>query len=252
MKKIKVGIVNYLNTAPLVHGLQKSDIASQIELRPDYPSNLARSLLNDDIDMGLVPVAAIPQLEQWWLIGDYCIGAEGEVASVCLFSEVPLQEITRVLLDYQSRTSVELAKILIEKHWKLDVTVENASDGFEREIAGSTAAVVIGDRALRQRKISAYSYDLAAAWMEFTKLPFVFAAWVSNKPLEEEFIRSFNQANELGVRHISDVIGSIDNSDKFDLEEYFNKYISYQLDARKKMGLQKFLNFLDPNITLSM
>ena len=250
MKKIKVGIVNYLNTAPLIYGIKNSEILSEIELYPDYPSNLARYLIEDKIDVGLVPVAAIPQLKQWWLIGDYCIGAEGAVASVCLFSEVPLHEIETVLLDYQSRTSVELAKILICEHWKLRVKFVNTENGFEKQVSGTTAAVVIGDRALKQIGVSAYRYDLAQAWTEFTGLPFVFAAWVSNKPLPEDFIQKFNAANAFGVEHLPEVIDQLDHS-LFDLEDYFTNYISYRLDDNKRKGLQKFLGYLNADINVS-
>jgi chorismate dehydratase len=244
--------VNYLNTAPLVYGIKNSSLGNDIQLLPDYPANLAKALINGDIDIGLVPVAAIPRLHQWWLVGDYCIGAEGAVASVCLFSEVPLDHIKTVLLDYQSRTSVELVKVLIKEHWKLNVELITATDGFQEQIGGTTAAVVIGDRALKQRRLSKYSYDLAEAWKDFTGLPFVFAAWVSNKPLDQQFITAFNEANAFGVAHIDDVIRTVGNHEEFDLKEYFQEYISYHLDEQKRRGLQRFLHFLDPNITLSM
>ena len=76
MKKIKVGIVNYLNTVPLIYGLKNSPVIDAIELIPDYPANLAKDLLEGTIDLGLVPVAVIPQLKQWWLMSDYCIGCK--------------------------------------------------------------------------------------------------------------------------------------------------------------------------------
>jgi chorismate dehydratase len=219
-------------------------VKNEIELIPDYPSKLADGLVAGTIDVGLVPVAVIPQLRQWWLVGDYCIGADGSVASVCIFSEVPIEEITKIYLDYQSRTSVELAKVLVKNYWKLDVEFENAQNGFEEKIKGTAAALIIGDRALRQRKISAYHYDLAEAWKQFTELPFVFAAWVSNKPLDEQFIKLFNDANAYGVNHISEVTAQLD-SELFDLDEYFRKHISYEMDDRKKRALKKFLNYLD-------
>lgn len=253
MKKIKVGIVNYLNTAPLVYGLQNSSLIHSIDLTSDYPANLARDLVSNNIDLGLVPVAVIPRLQQWWLVGSHCIGAEGSVASVCLFSEVPLASIRTILLDYQSRTSVELIKILVRDFWKLsNVKFENAQDGFESRIKGETAAVVIGDRALQRRRFSPYSFDLAEAWMSFTGLPFVFAAWVSNKPLDEEFVTAFDEANASGVKNIDKVIATLDQNSGTNLQEYFTKYISYQLDEKKRLGLQKFLHYLDPKITLSM
>lgn len=250
MKKIKVGIVNYLNTAPLVYGLKNSKIIDEVELVPDYPSNLATALVNGDIDVGLVPVAVIPQLSHWWLVGDYCIGCEGAVASVCIFSDVPIEQSKEILLDYQSRTSVELAKMLIKEYWKLDVDIVNAERGFEEHISGTTAGLVIGDRSFVQRQKSRYAYDLGEAWKSFTGLPFVFAAWISNKPLTVEFINSFNDANAYGIESIASVIQSLNFNKSMNLEEYFTKYISYNLDEEKRKALQIFLQYLDKNVTV--
>lgn len=181
MRKIKVGIVNYLNTAPLIYGLENSPIKNEIELIPDYPANLARDLKDKKIDLGLVPVAVIPDLEEWNLVGDYCIGCDGPVASVCIFSEVPIGEVKKVILDYQSRTSVELAKILLREYWKVDVELVNGAEDFRKDIRGTTAGLVIGDRALEQRLRSPYIYDLGEAWKQ-RSLPFITAGdkWSSN------------------------------------------------------------------------
>lgn len=208
-----------------------------------YPAKIASMLMNDEIDVGLVPVAIIPKLKEHYIISDYCIGAVKKVASVCLFSEVPLAEIKTVILDYQSRTSVELAKILLEYYWKLDVKFEAAAENFREHIRGTTAAVVIGDRAFEQRKISAYHFDLAAAWISFTGLPFVFAAWVANKKLPPEFIYRFNEANKIGLENINAVVAE-NISPFYDLKTYYTEDISYNLTAEKRKGLEKFLEFL--------
>lgn len=248
MKKIKVGIVNYLNTAPLIYGLKNSAIIDNIELIPDYPANLAKDLLNGSIDLGLVPVTILPQLPQWWLTSDYCIGCEGPVASVCIFSDVPLEQAERVLLDYQSRTSVELAKLLIKNYWKLDTELVDATEDFQQHIHGKTAGLVIGDRSFEQRKGSKYAYDLGEAWKSFTGLPFVFAAWISNKPLDADFIKLFNEANAFGVENIPEVIATLNFNSSVDLEEYFKKYISYNLNDAKRNALRKFLQYLQKDI----
>ena len=214
-----------------------------MEIVEEYPARIAAMLLNEEIDVGLVPVAIIPQLKEHYIISDYCIGAEGAVASVCLFSEVRLYEIEKVLLDYQSTTSVALVRILIENYWKLSVVFEEAKENFRGEIKGTTAAVVIGDRAFEQRKISAFKYDLAEAWIEFTGLPFVFAAWVANKKLPEDFIKSFNEANKLGLQNLDAVIAENISAD-YDLKTYYNENISYELTDVKRKGLNKFLSFL--------
>ena len=244
-KIIKVGAVSYLNTKPLMYAFKHGLQLNGMEITEEYPAKIAAMLLNDEIDVGLVPVAIIPKLREHYIISDYCIGAESAVGSVCLFSEVPLEKIEKVILDYQSRTSVALARVLIEHYWKLIVVFEEAKENFREEIKGTTAAVVIGDRAFEQRKTSRYIYDLAETWIEFTGLPFVFAAWVANKQLPREFITQFNEANKKGLENIEAVVAEND-SPFYDLKIYYTENISYLLTEAKRKGLEKFLSFLKP------
>ena len=215
----------------------------RISLIEDYPAMIADRLLNDEIDVGLIPVAMIPALKESHIIKDFCIGAEKEVASVAIFSDVPLEQVEKVLLDYQSRTSVNLAKILLKEYWKKDVILEDATLDFRDKIKGTTAGVVIGDRALEQIAISRYMYDLAAAWKDHTGLPFVFAAWVANKQLNDGFIEAFNLANAYGVNHIDEVLDTV-SYDVYDLKKYYTQNLSYLLTPEKRMGLQLFLEKL--------
>jgi chorismate dehydratase len=239
-RKIRVGAVSYLNTKPLIYGFEQGMMKDEIELIIDYPAKIAAALLNDAIDIGLVPVAILPEMKNYFIIGDHCIASEGEVASVCLFSEVPLEQIETVLLDYQSRTSVKLAQLLIKEFWKINPVFKKAESDFRSEIKGTTAAVVIGDRALEQRKISRYHFDLSLAWEQYTGLPFVFAAWISNKPLDEGFISRFNDANDFSLQHIDEIVAAHPYP-TFDLKKYYQDYISYNLTDRKRAGLNLFL-----------
>jgi chorismate dehydratase len=212
----------------------------RIALLEDYPARIAEMLLNDEIDVGLVPVVIIPRLKGAHIITDYCIGAAGEVASVAIFSETPIENIEKVLMDYQSRTSVRLARLLLQEYWKKDVVIEDGGPDFRSQIGGTTAGVVIGDRALEQRRISAYNYDLGAAWKAHTGLPFVFAAWVANKKLDEAFEDAFNRANGFGVSHIEEVVAEHPFA-AYDLHTYYTKNISYRLTTEKRKGLDLFL-----------
>ena len=240
-KTIKVGIVNYLNTKPLLYGLQRSKIAEQIHLVEDHPARLADLLLNNEIDLGLIPVAILPQLKEYHVVGDYCIGTEGEVASVCLFSEVPMNEIKKVYLDYQSRSSVALLKWLMKEYWDIHPELIYAEDeNYRKQIKDTTAGLVIGDRAFEQRKISTFIYDLGMEWRSITGLPFVFAAWVSNKPLPTDFINEFNQANAIGLDHIDEIVSAL-SFELYDLKKYYTLHISYNFDERKKKGMELFL-----------
>ena len=102
---------------------------------------------------------------------------------------MPLDKIETVLLDYQSRTSVALLKVLIKEYWKINVVFEETSGDYQSKISGTTAGLVIGDRALQQRKISPFIYDLGIGMEKVYGLPFVFAAWISNKKLDDDFIQ---------------------------------------------------------------
>lgn len=215
----------------------------RIELIEEYPSKIADMLIKGNIDVGLVPVSIIPKLSEWHIITDYCIGANGDVASVCMFSEVPVEKIERVLLDYQSSTSVNLCKILLKHYWKISPLLEDAKENYLPCIKGTTAGVVIGDRALAQRKVSPYIYDLAGAWKAMTGLPFVFAAWIANKILPDDFIQEFNEANVVGLKNLDDVIKE-NESRVYDLWRYYRENISYELNAKKLEGMDSFLMLL--------
>lgn len=232
--------MSYLNTKPLVYGFEKGLMKEQIVLTSDYPAKIAAMLLNDEIDIGLIPVAVIPQMEEHYIISDYCIGASQPVASVCLFSDVPINEIKEILVDYQSRTSAALLKILLRDFWKITPVLIDTSNGYQQNIKGSTAGLVIGDRALLQRSQSTYIFDLAAAWQEMTGLPFVFAAWVANKKLPADFVAAFNQTTSLGFNHINEIVNAV-NFPQYDMQYYYTNNIDYRLDEKKKKALKFFL-----------
>ncbi len=213
----------------------------EVDLVTDFPASIADMLMRDEVDIALVPVAAIPLLKEYHIITDYCIGSIGEVVSVCLFSDVPLEEIETILLDYQSRSSVELLKILFKEFWKINPTLISAKEGYENNINGKTGGLVIGDRAFMQRKKSKYIYDLGTAWLAMTSLPFVFAAWVANKKLPEKFIADFNNATGFGLQHLPEIIAANPYED-YDLEKYFAENISFTLDDDKRKGMELYLN----------
>ena len=250
LNKIRAGIVNYLNTKPLLYGLEQEPMRSRIELLGDYPSRVAALLKSGDIDLGLVPVAILPELPEYYIVGEHCIGTEGEIASVALFSEVPMAEIETVLLDYQSRTSVELLKYLMREYWGISpVLVQATGEDYRTAIKGTTAGLVIGDRAFEQRKISTFIYDLGSEWRAITGLPFVFAAWVSTKPLPEDFIKAFDQANAKGLAHIDEIV-SREQFDLFDLARYYKLHLGYKLDEEKRRGMQHFLAILEQSVAV--
>jgi chorismate dehydratase len=244
-KRWRIGAVSYLNTRPLLLGIEQESFLNSIDLVKSYPANIAQDLLSGKIDIGLVPVAILPQLSDPHIVSNYVIGANGAVASVALFSEVPIDEIKSIYLDYQSRTSVQLLKILLSQFWKKEVEFISATEGYIAQISGTTAGVIIGDRALENLSKYPYVYDLSLAWKQHTGLPFVFAAWVANQPIPAAFMAAFDTANGYGLAHLDEVIALIPAQEQvYDLHKYYTENISYVYDEEMKQGLAAFLNFI--------
>ena len=150
----------------------------------------------------LLPLKKIPNAK---IISDYCIAADGEVASVLLISNVPLKEIQTVIMDHESRTSVLLAKVLahfyweIKPHWLDEKNIEQQNPLLWGGQDEASAAVVIGDRALSLRNNYPFQYDLGDEWKKFTGLPFVFACWVANTHIDKNYLKLFKEALNYGV-----------------------------------------------------
>ncbi|MAY83975.1 MAG: ABC transporter substrate-binding protein [Flavobacteriales bacterium] len=249
--KIRVSAVSYLNTIPFIHGIENSPaLLEQIELSRDIPSECARKLMSGEVDLGLVPVAILPQMDESFIVTDFCIGAVGEVSSVLLFSDVPLEEIEEVYLDYQSRTSVQLCHILCREYWKITPKFIKAEPGFESKIKDKTAGLVIGDRCFGMKGKHKYQYDLSKEWYDWKKLPFVFAVWLSRSELSKSFEQEFNTALQNGL---GDLIGAIkkypyEGLSHDELLAYLEKSIDYHLDDDKVKGLNEFLAALESRV----
>lgn len=244
MQKVRLSAVSYLNTKPFIYGLFRSELADLIELSLDIPSVCARKLLDGTVDLALTPVAVIPELPETYLVSDYCIGATGPVRTVCIFSEKPLPEIRQLYLDFHSRTSVALARLLCRDYWQISPEFLPAGEGFEERIGGDTASLIIGDRAIGREKRYPFVYDLGEAWTAWTGLPFVFAAWLSTRPLPVGFLEKFNRALQTGIDHLPELTKILPTVPGFDLEDYYRHNISYSLDERKWLGLNRFLSSL--------
>jgi chorismate dehydratase len=244
---VKISIVSYTNTLPFKWALKRSSLLERIDLQEDIPSICAQKLKYKQVDLALVPVALIPELDSYFIETDYCIGANGKVDSVKLYSQVPLNDIKTITLDYQSKSSITLTKVLVKFFWKLRVNYVDAKPGFEEQIRESDAAVVIGDRTFSLNGKYAYEFDLAAEWKKFTGLPFVFAAWLSTSKLAPDFIQEFNAVLKEGITHIDQAVN--DDHDPIKLSksltrEYLTERISYSLDADKLKALDLFLSYI--------
>ena len=240
---IKISAVSYLNTIPFIYGIETSKLKEIIDLELDYPAICAQRLISNSVDIALVPVVSIKEMQQSYIISDYCIGANGVVDTVCLYSDVPIDKVESITLDYQSRTSVQLLRILIRDFWRIEPVLKVSELGFEKNIRERNAALVIGDKAFNLNKKHRYIYDLSAIWKEMTGLPFVFAVWVANKIIPDDFIFEFNNALEYGVLNIDKALiyksrGYLECKNP---KDYLYNKICYHLDARMRKGMDLFL-----------
>lgn len=240
IEKVRVSVVSYLNAKPFVYGLQNSEVINQTELTLDNPAACARKLIDGEVDIGLVPIAAIEKIPNAKIISDYCIAADGEVASVLLVSNVPLNEIETVIMDNESRTSVLLAKTLAQFYWNIKPQWMDEKNIDLNYLDKNTAAVVIGDRALSIRDTYPFIYDLSDEWKKFTGLPFVFACWVANKEIDTNYLQLFNAALKHGLDERDLLVGTLSHKN-YDVRKYLTENIHYLLDDDKRKGMEKFL-----------
>ncbi len=239
VNKIRISAVSYTNTKPFIYGIERSEVKEQITLSLDIPADCAAKLIDNQVDIGLIPVAAIPFVPNANIIGSYCIGSIGAVNSVFIFSKVPGEEIRSVRLDPQSRTSNNLAKVLLQFHFK--VAVDFVTDpSIETD-----AIVLIGDRTFGRKDDFAYAYDMGEEWMKFTGLPFLYAAWVANKEIPSAFIAQFDKALKLGLDHRRTLLQELPSIPNFDLDDYLMHKLDFELTPDKRKAMELFLSYIE-------
>jgi chorismate dehydratase len=242
--KFKISAVSYTNTKPFIYGIQRTDFIDKIDLSLDNPTDCAQKLIDDVVDIGLIPVAAIVNMPYWEIVADYCIGAVGAVNSVFIFSNCDIKDVKHLQLDPQSRSSNNLAKVLMKNFWKINPELIVDANDYTKSTDPETACVLIGDRTFGQKGKYKYVYDLAEEWQKFTGLPFCFAAWIANKPIPKEFIAEFNQVLKFGLDHRAEVIKELPARNDFDLEDYLMHKLDFDLTPGKKEAMNLFLKYI--------
>jgi chorismate dehydratase len=217
-------------------------------LETDHPADCASKLINNSVDIGLIPVAVLPLLKEYHIIGDYCIGANGNVRTVMLLSNCTFGDIKNIYLDYRSRSSVSLTKVLAKNSWKREFRWINTTKEFDfTNIGLDEAVVLIGDQCFEFENSFIYKIDLAMEWKKFSGLPFVFACWTSNKHIDPAFIREFNEALSVGVNNIDAVVEMFGNTGTItgdNLRRYLKENIDFNFNEKKKDGLKLFLELM--------
>lgn len=245
---MKICAVSYLNTKPFLYGIENQMIDTEIILQ--IPSLCVEHFKNHLSDIALIPVGSLVDFDEVHLVSDYCIGANGKVDSVFLFSQNPIHQLKAIYLDTHSRTSNGLIKILCKYHWNQNIDflkTPSNTDSYQW-INENIGAIVIGDRAIQIKNHYPYVYDLAYEWKSWTGLPFVFAVWAfhfSSAILEK--LDLLKNSFCYGLSHIEEVATLWSNAfhtDKENILHYYKNNISYELDNDKKEALKLYLQYL--------
>jgi chorismate dehydratase len=203
-KKLRIGAVSYLNTAPLIYGLAERLPDAAISF--DHPSRLADQLRAGRLDVALVPIIEVAR-NHWQVTSNACIAAWGPVLSVKLLFRRPPGVIRSLAVDEGSRTSTLLAQILLAEIFALRPEIVPLPLGATPGDVDADAILMIGDRAIRHVSKSYVDvWDLGEAWRQHTNMPFVFAAWATKRGFDESSIQpALEAARDEGVRNVASI-----------------------------------------------
>ena len=245
MTPVRIAAVSYLNTVPFIYGIRHAGNDLRAELLLSPPAGCVEAIAAGRADIALIPVAGIPEIPRIEIFGSHCIGACRKVRTVVLMSASPLHEIRTICLDPHSRTSVTLIRMLAEEHWKLDVEWRPLTDFSNVRPEPGVGYTLIGDKVFGYEAMFPYLYDLAEAWNEWIRLPFVFAAWVARPGVDPKAVESLEAALQYGVEHIPEAVTE-DHGERerhIDYETavtYLTENIQFELDYLKRVSLDIF------------
>jgi chorismate dehydratase len=242
---MRIGAVNYLNSKPLVYGLDS--LAPQVRVTYDLPSRLADSLVAERLDVALVPSVEFFRTPGSTIVSDACVACRGPVLSVKLHFRVPPGEVRRVALDEGSRTSAALTRILLAEMYGAQPKWEQLPIGCGVETTNADAVLLIGDRAIAGGSPSekfVEVWDLGERWCEWTGLPFVFAMWIARAGVDVgEVAGLLGSARDNGVRRFTEIAereGPLVGVSRELAIAYFRDNLHFALGDEERAGLRKF------------
>lgn len=244
MPKLRVGIVNFLNSKPLAWGFLKGHHADLFAPSYHPPALVARLLGQGNLDIGLIPSIEVQRIPNLKVLPDLCVAARHEVRSVLLVSRCPLPEIKRVALDQNSRTSVALLRILLRERYGLDPEYVHERPDPERMLSEADAALVIGDPALKVDRDRYLITDLAAEWNELTGLPFVFAVWAVRPEVEiPDLPFYFKSSLRYGLSSLDTLVRESAAElglDSSEVRSYLTDNLAFFMRREEVSGLEEF------------
>lgn len=245
--RLRVCAVSYLNTVPLIWGLQHGAQKGRFDLQFAVPAECADRLERGKVDIGIIPAVELLHLNVD-VIRRTGIACYGPVRSILLISEVPLPQIKTVAVDRGSRTSVRLAQIILAERYGISPQITARKPDLPSMLGSADAALIIGDPALHLNpdRLGYHVRDLGQEWTEMTGLPMVFAVWAARRGtpmdgLEQAFLDSYREGRE----HITAIAQEAEKSRKIPAalgEQYLRHIIRFELGEREYQGLDRFLD----------
>ena len=272
MGKLRVSIVEYLNTAPLAWGFTEGPLAGRYDLSFTVPSLCADALRKGEADVAIIPAIEYQRIDSVVALPGMSIAAKGEVRSILVVAKKPIRRAQRIALDSSSRSSSALVRLLCAGHWGIQPEFVDAAPNPSAMLAQADAALVIGDPALRialkmdflaEKQPSGeqccqgdpnempvpgfetlFVYDVAYQWREMTGRPCVLALWVGRRDtITPEVVADFAASKQYGLEHIEEIAEAA--SIKLEmppsaLERYLRENIDFSLDEENRVGLELY------------
>jgi len=267
---VRISIVEYLNTAPLVRGFTHGPLRGNYELSFTVPSQCAEQLRSGAVDVAIIPAIEYQRIPDLVILPNLSIASKKSVRSLLLVSKKPIQEVTRIALDRSSRSTQALTRILCEKLWRIHPEFFEAAPDLPAMLQHADAALLIGDPALRlaiacapvarraaQSDLvstaslaglsgngSVYIYDIVEKWRAMTNLPAVLAVWAARREVvTPELVQDFQDSLAFGLQHVDAISSEAAEEMKLpadDLRRYLLENIDYHLDEENLRGLTRY------------
>jgi predicted solute-binding protein len=228
----------------MLHGPQRG----RFDLEFRIPAGCADQLATGAADIGIIPSFELTRQDLEILPGAG-IACHGAVRSILLISKCPAAQIRTLAVDSSSRTSVELARVILSRKFGAVARQIPHAPDLNAMLEMADAALIIGDPALRIDPASLpwHVYDLGAEWTEMTGLPMVFAVWAGRRDaVTSEVAGAFRESCRYGLEHMDEIVASESVARGFAeavIREYLTRHIVHELGEREYRGMKLFLDY---------